>query len=67
MIRKCALCDLNLTNDPKFRVFSYWKINCPGKWHIFICNGCITKNIDTPCTQDEIRKQKIRKGFQIKH
>ena len=67
MDRKCALCDLNLTDDPKYRVYSYWKIKCPDNWHLFLCNDCIGKKIAVPCKEDEIHRQKIRRGFQIKH
>jgi hypothetical protein len=67
MGKKCAICDLNLSDDPKVRVYSYWKLKCPDKWYVFVCNGCISKKIDAPCNEDKILKQKIRKGYHIKH
>ncbi|MHA1995382.1 MAG: hypothetical protein ACW97Z_12640 [Candidatus Hodarchaeales archaeon] len=66
MGKKCASCNLNLTDDPKVRVYSYWKLKCPDKWHIFVRNESISKKIDAPCSEDKILRQKIRKGFQIK-
>ena len=64
----CSRCGLNLKESKKYRMCSYWKVYClDQEWQTYVCNLCRDKTIQTPCDQSQIKWQKIKNSFFIKH
>ncbi len=67
MSRTCFFCGLDLINGPKEKINSYYLFSCPNKWQVFVCVDCVGKEIDSPCTKNEMTKLKVIRGFHKYH